>query len=148
MVVKCHPLKYFFAKMGFPCVLRVVIKNLFLLPTSAANKSQSTVNYCQSSDFDRPYLSCNDHCDRQFFQEIFFIKYRFYFLEILLNDLELVFLEFKHIYKTKTISLFYFYLFVTRCFVIILCITPFHTFPLRVNTHNVSVRFLFNVLQS
>ena len=40
----------------------------------------------------------------------------FYFLEILLNGLELVFLEFKHIYKTQKSSLFSFYLF---CFLLI-----------------------------
>ena len=31
---------------------------------SATNKGWSTVNYCQSSTFDCPYLSCNDHCDQ------------------------------------------------------------------------------------
>ena len=31
---------------------------------SATNKGWSTVNYCQSSAFDCPYLSCNDHCDQ------------------------------------------------------------------------------------
>ena len=31
------------------------------------------VNYHQSLAFDHPYLSCNDHCDRWLFQEIFFI---------------------------------------------------------------------------
>ena len=29
---------------------------------SAANKGWSTVNYCQSLTFDRPCLSCSDHC--------------------------------------------------------------------------------------
>ena len=46
------------------------------LPTassSAKNKGRSTVNYRQSSAFDCTYLSCNDHCDRWLFQEIFFI---------------------------------------------------------------------------
>ena len=38
------------------------------------NNGQSTVNYCQSSVFERPYLSCNDHCDQWLFQEIFFIN--------------------------------------------------------------------------
>ena len=36
----------------------------------------------------------------------------FYFLEILSNDLELVLLEFKHIYKLQKTSLFPFYLFI------------------------------------
>ena len=40
---------------------------------SAGNKGRSTVNYCQSPAFDRHYLSCNDHCDRLLFQEIFFL---------------------------------------------------------------------------
>ena len=31
------------------------------------------VNYHQSLAFDHQYLSCNDHCDRWLFQEIFFI---------------------------------------------------------------------------
>ena len=31
---------------------------------SAANKSCLIVNYRQSLAFDRPYLSCKDHCDR------------------------------------------------------------------------------------
>ena len=30
---------------------------------STANTGHSTVNYCQSSAFDWPILSCNDHCD-------------------------------------------------------------------------------------
>ena len=55
--------------------------------SSTTNKGQSTVNYYQSPVLDNPYLSCNDHY--------------FYFLEILLNNLELDFLEFKHIYKHK-----------------------------------------------
>ena len=38
-------------------------------------------------------------------------KNPFYFIEILLNDLELVFLEFKHIYKAQKTSLVSFYLF-------------------------------------
>ena len=44
---------------------------------SAANKGRSTVNYRQSSAFDRPYLSCNDHCDRWLLLEIFFINFIF-----------------------------------------------------------------------
>ena len=31
---------------------------------SAANKGCLIVNYRQSLAFDRPYLSCKDHCDR------------------------------------------------------------------------------------
>ena len=34
------------------------------------------------------------------FSEKSFFRYYFYFLETFLNDFELVFLEFKHIYKT------------------------------------------------
>ena len=77
---------------------------------SAANKSRSTVNYRQSFAFDCTYLSCNDHCDWWLFQETFFCYYYFYFPEILLNDLKLVFLEVKHIYKKQRTSLFSFYL--------------------------------------
>ena len=80
------------------------------LQIRAVNYCQSTVNYCQSSDFDCPYLSCNDHGDQWLFQKVFFYWYYFYFLEIALNNLELVFLEFKHIYKTQRTSLFSFYL--------------------------------------
>ena len=119
---------------------------------SAANKGQSTVNYCQSSAFDHPYLSRNDHCDRWLFQEIFFHKYYFYFLKILLNDIELVFLEFKHIYKTQRTSLFSFYLFI---FYLLFCnhsmhqcSSPFPTFPLCVNTHNESTPFSIVVSKS
>ena len=36
-------------------------------------KGWSTINYCQSSAFDHPYLSCNDHCDWWVFHEIFII---------------------------------------------------------------------------
>ena len=70
----------------------------------------------------------------------------YHFLEILLKNYELVFLEFKHFYKTHRTSLFSFYLstFHALFFVIILCINtlPFHTFPLRVNTLDESVLFL------
>ena len=77
---------------------------------SSANKGWSAVNYRQSLAFERPYLQCNDHCDRWRFQEIFF--YFYYFLEIILTDLELVFLEFNHFYKPHRTSLFSFYLFI------------------------------------
>ena len=57
---------------------------LFLNPAyTAANKGWSMANYHQSLAFDSPYLSCNDHCDRWLFQEIFFYYYK-YFLEIIL----------------------------------------------------------------
>ena len=41
-----------------------------------------------------------------FSKEYFFYQYHFYFLEILLNNFELVFLEFKHI-NTFTIYIFH-----------------------------------------
>ena len=95
---------------------------------STANKGQSTVSYRQSSAFDCPYLSCNDHCDQWLFQEILFYYYYFYFLEIFLNNLELVFLEFRHIYKTKIKSCFLFIcLFFTCCFVSF-CLLTFSAF--------------------
>ena len=43
---------------------------------------------------------------------IYFYQYHFYFLEFLLNYLELVFLQFKHIYKPQRTSLFPFHLFI------------------------------------
>ena len=43
----------------------------------AANKGQSTVNYCQALFF---YLSSNDHCDRSLFQESLFLLILFLFL--------------------------------------------------------------------
>ena len=62
-------------------------------------------------------LACNDHCDRWLFQEIFIYYYYHYcyyyyyhFLEIILNDLEPIFLKFNHFYKTHMTS-FSFYLF-------------------------------------
>ena len=42
---------------------------------SAANKGRSAVIYLQSFAFDRPYLLCNDHCDRWLYQEIFFLLF-------------------------------------------------------------------------
>ena len=39
-----------------------------------------TVNYSQSSAFDRPYLSCYDRYDRWLFEEIFFLLTLFLFL--------------------------------------------------------------------
>ena len=51
----------------------------------------------------------------------------YYFLEILLNDLELVFLEFNHFYKTQRTNLFSFYLLIfTHCVIIIICINALH----------------------
>ena len=55
------------------------------------------VNYHQFLALDRPYLSCNDHHDRWVFQDIFY----YYCLEILLSDLELVLLEFKHLQNSQ-----------------------------------------------
>ena len=48
----------------------------------------------------------------------------YYFLEIILNDLELVFLEFKHFYKAHTEQVCFLFIcsFFTCYFVIILCI--------------------------
>ena len=54
----------------------IYIYNYIYLPIylyiyiSAANRGRSTVSYRQSLVFDRPYLSCNGHCDRRVFQEI------------------------------------------------------------------------------
>ena len=66
---------------------------------------------------------------RSFFINIFFCWY-FFFLKFSLNDIELVFLEFKLIYKTRRTSLFSFCLFIffTRCCIIILCINVLHLF--------------------
>ena len=50
----------------------VILLLIVFIYCSAANNGRSTVNYRQSLAFERPYLSCNDHCDRWFFQ-IFFI---------------------------------------------------------------------------
>ena len=95
------------------CAVSVLRYGAGILKCSAANKGQPVVNYCQSPAFDHPYLSCDDHCDSDFSKKsFFFYQYNFYFLEILLNDLELVFLEFKYIYKTQRSSLFSFYLFI------------------------------------
>ena len=69
--------------------------------TSAANKGRSVVNYHQFLAFEHPCLSCSDYCDQYY-----------YFPEIILNDLELAFLEYSHFYKTHRISLFSFYLFI------------------------------------
>ena len=76
---------------------------------STANKGRSIVNYHHSLAFDCSYLSFNDHCAWSVaFLRIF--KYYSYFLEISLNNFELVFLEFKHTYKTQRTSIYVFFL--------------------------------------
>ena len=113
--------------------------------SSTAIKSRSMVNYCQSLAFNCQRLSCNDHCD----QWNLFYQYHFYFLEFLLNYLELVFLQFKHIYKPQRTSLFPFYLFIFYLMFhnhsVYSCFPPFRTFPLRVNTQDECVLFLIVV---
>ena len=42
---------------------------------SATNKGRSMVNYRQSSAFEHPYLSSNNHCDRWLFLEIFLLLF-------------------------------------------------------------------------
>ena len=74
--------------------------------SSAAKNGWSTFHYHQSSAFDCPYLSCNDHCKQWLPVNLYYD----YFLEILLNNFELVFLESKHFYQTQKTSLFSFYL--------------------------------------
>ena len=81
---------------------------------SPANKGRSTVNYLQSSAFDCPFY----HVILLYFV-IFIILWLVtfpinvyycyhYSLEILLNNVELVFLKFKHFYKTQRTSFFFF----------------------------------------
>ena len=95
------------------CTVSALRYGAGILKCSAANKGQPAVNYCQSPAFDHPYLSCDDHCDSDFSKKsFFFYQYNFYFLEISLNDLELVFLGFKYTYRTQRSSLFSFYLFI------------------------------------
>ena len=109
------------------CAWRAFVSEIHCV--SAANKGRSTVSYCQSSVFDRPYLLFNDHCDQWLFPEIFFLLILFIFPRNLLKVLELVFLEFKHIYETQRTSLFFLSVqFLLVCFVIILCINTFHLF--------------------
>ena len=48
---------------------------LVMQTLSSAAKGWLTVTYGQSLAFDHPYISCNDHCDRWLFQEIFFYYY-------------------------------------------------------------------------
>ena len=95
------------------CAVSVLRYGAGILKCSAANKGQPVVNYCQSPAFDHPYLSCDDHCDSDFSKKsFFFYQYNFYFPEISLNDLELVFLGFKYTYRTERSSLFSFHLFI------------------------------------
>ena len=78
-------------------------------------------------------------------------KSYYFFLEILLDNLELVILEFKHFYKTHRTSLFSFYLFIFYSFrnhSMYWRSLPFRTFPLRVNTLDESVLFFHVVSQS
>ena len=80
-------------------------------------------------------------------QRIFFNCY--HFLEILLNDLELAFLKFKHFYKIHRKSLFsficLFLLVVSWSFYVLTrsIFSYFHTFPLHVNTHDEPALFWF-----
>ena len=85
---------------------------------STAYKGWSMVIYCQSSAFDHPYLSCNDHCDLWLFQEMFFfINITFIFQKFFWTILNLfswnpnTFTK----YKEKVCTLFAF------CFAITLC---------------------------
>ena len=102
--------------------------------------------------FDHPYLSFNDHCDQKLSKKSFFYWYYFHFLERFLNDFELVFLEFKHIYKTQRTGLFSFYLFI--CYLLFHKNSmhkrspTFRTFPMHLNTQDESALFLFVISQS
>ena len=78
-------------------------------------------------------------------------KSYYFFLEILLDNLELVILEFKHFYKTHRTSLFSFYLLIFYSF----CnhsmywhSVLFRTFPLRLSTVDESVLSFYVVSQS
>ena len=80
-------------------------------------------------------------------RNLFFINIVFFLLEILLNDLEIVFLELKHINTfTKQKEQIYFLFtcsFFTCCFILILCMNAFHLFVLFlcVKTQDESVLF-------
>ena len=117
-----------------------------------ANKDRSTVNYHQSSAFDHPYLSSNDHCDWWLFKEIFsfinviFISQKFFWAI-------LIFFSWNFNTFTKhneQICFLFIYSFFTCCFIIILRIdtSPFCTFPMHVNTRDKSVLFFIVVSQS
>ena len=56
------PLKKLIENLEFSRTLFLIFLDIYFI--SAANKGQSTVNYCQSLAFDCPHLPCNDHCDR------------------------------------------------------------------------------------
>ena len=90
---------------------------------STANKGWSTVIYCQSSAFDCPYLSCNDHCDWWLFQETyFFINITFIFQKFFWTILKLFSWNsntFKK-HKEKVCTLF------ACCFAITLCNNALH----------------------
>ena len=107
---------------------------------STASKFWSTVNWCQSLAFDHSYLSWNDHCDQWLFQEIIFLLILFFLLEILLNDLEIVFLELKHIntFTKQKEQIYFFYLFIFYLLFhthsVYECFPPICTFPLCENT--------------
>ena len=101
-----------------------IIKFLKLI-NSAANKGRSTVNYQQSSAFERPYLSCNDHCDQWLFQAIFFLLILFLFLK---NHFERsffwnlnTFAEHKEKFCFPSVCSFF-----NCCSIIILCVNALH----------------------
>ena len=101
-----------------------------IITYSIANKGQTTVNYCQSSADDHPYLSCNDHCDQWVFQEIIFIIISKKFFWTILNLMSWNLNTFTKL--TEQVC----FLFSCSFF------SPFHTFPLSVNTLDESVLFL------
>ena len=85
------------------------------------------VNYGKSSIFDRPYLSCNDHCDWWVFQEIFIIISQKFFWTIL-NLLSWNLNTFTKL--LEQVCFLFICSFFACCFVIILCINTFHRFVL------------------
>ena len=98
-------------------------------PSSTANKGWSPVSYREHPPLTAHIYLVMIIATGGFSKKLFFGY--FYFLEILLNYLELVFLEFKHINRTQRTSLFSSYLFIFLlicCFIIILCINALHLF--------------------
>ena len=76
------PLKKLIENLEFSRTLFLIFLDIYFI--SAANKGQSTVNYCQSLAFDCPHLPCNDHCDRWLLLDLLLLLLSL--LSLLLNE--------------------------------------------------------------
>ena len=117
--VYCHISCSFPYKINNICRTAARISYFFSFSWISSYKTQGKENYCKILKMENCPLKWTIGFSKKDFLLLLFPRH-------FLNNLELVFLEFKHFYKTHRTSLFSFYLFFTGCFVIILCINAFH----------------------